>query len=165
VISCGFKGESVDRQRADPRNECTGELYIASVSLTSTQHHPRECHPRERHTPSANGEFQQILCTTWPSTPAAFDAATTNVTNIDFEGIAPANNFTLFGKPGNLKLSGVTFTTTATNTLADNSATYYLAQFGPPGYNLDKGGLPDIWERFPGFASCRPARRFHGAGL
>jgi hypothetical protein len=73
------------------------------------------------------------------STRAAFDAATTGVTNIGFEGIAPANDFAFFGQPGSLTLSGVTFTTTATNTLAVNSATYYLAHFGPPGYNLGTG--------------------------
>jgi hypothetical protein len=69
---------------------------------------------------------------------ASFDAATTGVTTIGFEGIAPVNGFTFFGQPGSLTLSGVTFST-GINILNVTSATYYLATGGPPGYNLGSG--------------------------
>jgi hypothetical protein len=71
-------------------------------------------------------------------TRAAFNAATTGVTNINFEGIAPTNSFAYFGRPGSLSLGGVSFTTAASD-LYVTSATYYLATFGPPGYNLGTG--------------------------
>jgi hypothetical protein len=66
-------------------------------------------------------------------TRAAFDAATTGVTTIDFEGIAPPGGFSYFGRPGSLTLSGVMFTTPGNADLYVISSTFY------PGYNLGSG--------------------------
>jgi len=69
---------------------------------------------------------------------AAFNAATTGVTSIGFEGIAPTDDFTAYGPGGSLTLSGTTFTAAGPADLFVNSSTYYFATFGV-GYNLGSG--------------------------
>jgi hypothetical protein len=68
----------------------------------------------------------------------AFNAATTGVTTIGFEGIAPADGFTFYGH-NSLTLGGATFTA-STSLLAVDSATFYAHTFGTP-YNLGSGAF------------------------
>src|SRR5687768_13005890 len=56
------------------------------------------------------GDYVASAATITPFTDrTAFNAATTNRTIIDFEGLAPSGSFTFYGSPGSLTLSGVTF--------------------------------------------------------
>ncbi|MBS0265242.1 MAG: PEP-CTERM sorting domain-containing protein [Planctomycetes bacterium] len=69
---------------------------------------------------------------------ASFNAATSGITTIGFEGIAPADGFTAYGPGGSLTLSGVTFTAGAGVDLFVNSSTYYAVN-QPPSYDLGSG--------------------------
>jgi hypothetical protein len=70
---------------------------------------------------------------------ASFVMASTALTLIDFEGIAPIDGFVPYGTGGSLTLGGVTFTAESQTELFVDSASYYAATYGPPGYNLGAG--------------------------
>ncbi len=89
---------------------------------------------------------------TYGSRPA-FDTATTGLTTIGFEGIAPPDGFVPFGNAGSLTLSGVTFQTHIGVYLYVNSSSYYTATDGPPGYNLDSGDYLLAGSGAPSFLS------------
>jgi hypothetical protein len=67
----------------------------------------------------------------------AFNAATTGVTMIGFEGIAPPDGFTFYGHSP-LTLSGATFTASTSNLFVESS-TYYATHFFHIPYNLGSG--------------------------
>jgi hypothetical protein len=88
---------------------------------------------------------------TFYPTRAAFDAATTGVTTIDFEGIAPAHGFSYFGRPGSLTLSGVTFTTPSNTDLYVISSTFYPYDLGSGDFLLAGNGVPSaLTAQLPG---------------
>jgi hypothetical protein len=56
------------------------------------------------------------------SDPAQFAAASTNMTGIDFENLAPSGRFSYYGDPGTLAIGGVTFTTNSPLFVQNNNA-------------------------------------------
>ncbi|HUI05707.1 MAG TPA: hypothetical protein VL486_01745 [Verrucomicrobiae bacterium] len=95
---------------------------------------------------------QAVASVTSYATKAAFDAATTGITTIGFEGIAPADGFVGLGNGGSLTLSGVTFTAHSGVYLFVNSSTYYAVN-DPPAYDLGSGDYLLAGSGAPAFLS------------
>src|SRR5439155_10743208 len=60
---------------------------------------------------------------------AKFVAAATHLQTINFEGLAPAGGSTLYGNPGLLTLSGVSFTTSGNDLFVQNKNYYNTGAF------------------------------------
>lgn len=95
---------------------------------------------------------QAVASVTSYTTRAAFDAATTGITTIGFEGIAPADGFVGLGNGGSITLSGVTFTAHSGVYLFVNSSTYYAVN-DPPAYDLGSGDYLVAGSGAPAFLS------------